>query len=116
MSIRPLYKKLGLVKGMSIFLHAAPGIYFDILEVQREAYEKKDKPSIQSVDFVHAFLKNREAMMRDAYYLKLLLLKIGILCGLTSLNESRFNTLERYYRISMSYRLGKRKKKEGIQF
>ena len=36
--------------------------------------------------------------------------------GINSLNELQFNTLQKHYRIGLSYRLGKKKKKDGIQF
>ncbi|PHN06336.1 DUF3052 family protein [Flavilitoribacter nigricans] len=77
-SATPLVKKLGIKPGFSVYFHAAPDHYSDLLGPLPEAVDVR-KAAGPGLDFIHLFARNKEQLTADLLWLKDLIQKNGMI-------------------------------------
>ena len=87
---------------------------FDAIKYSNEFFSSGDRYNLWSASLTKTFRENKWALSLEVY--DILNQNIGLLRsgGLNGLYEERFNTLTQYVLLGVSYKLGRRPKKQGI--
>ena len=75
----PLYRKLGIKEGFSIYVSNSPKEYRSFFEIVPDRISESKSPSKESIDFVHAFCRDRNSLIEAFLHLKPFLKKSGAL-------------------------------------
>ena len=89
---------------------------FDLTKYSSEFFSEETSFALWNASVSKLFLDKRLELRLSAFDLLGQNIGINRSGGLSALSESKFNTLESYYMVTIGYRLGQRKKKGALEF